>query len=92
MNHFPGPYTRIGARVVAVTHGATFTLGRADSPKMTKEGNEETAKLWAASPELVDALIELVDRCDGPEGVGADGSNIQTIKAHAILAKLGYHY
>lgn len=31
------------------------------------------------------ALTELVARCDGPEGVRADGSNIQTIGAHAAL-------
>lgn len=37
--------------------------------------------------ELRAALFELVKRCDGPEGVRADGSNIQTILAHAILHK-----
>ncbi len=31
------------------------------------------------------ALRDLVDRCDGDEGVRADGSNIQTIAAHAAL-------
>jgi len=35
--------------------------------------------------ELFAALKELVDRCDGPEGVRADGSNIQTMRAHAAL-------
>jgi hypothetical protein len=31
------------------------------------------------------ALRDLVTRCDGPEGVRADGSNIDTIKAHFVL-------
>ena len=42
----------------------------------------------AAHDELVAALQELVNRCDGDEGVRADGSNIQTMRAHAILEKL----
>lgn len=42
-----------------------------------------------AYPELVEALKELVARCDGIEGVRADGSNIQTHNAHGILSKLG---
>jgi hypothetical protein len=31
------------------------------------------------------ALADLVRRCDGPEGVRADGSNIDTLAAHAAL-------
>lgn len=31
------------------------------------------------------ALADLVERCDGPEGVRADGSNIDTRAAHAVL-------
>ena len=38
--------------------------------------------------ELVDALRELTARCDGAEGMRADGSNIQTMRAHAILDKV----
>ena len=34
---------------------------------------------------LYDALRDLVNRCDGPEGVRADGSNICTANAHAAL-------
>jgi hypothetical protein len=36
--------------------------------------------------ELRAALAELTARCDGEEGVRADGSNIQTMRAHAALA------
>lgn len=46
------------------------------------------ARLIAAAPELYAALQELVGRCDGDEGMRADGSNIQTIKAHAVLARI----
>ena len=34
------------------------------------------------------ALEDLVRRCDGESGVRADGSNIDTLKAHAALAAL----
>lgn len=37
--------------------------------------------------ELTEILEELVNRCDGEEGIRADGSNIQTMRASAILAK-----
>lgn len=36
---------------------------------------------------LVSALKDLVSRCDGDEGVRADGSNIQTIRAHAAIER-----
>ena len=38
--------------------------------------------------EAIEALRELVARCDGAEGVRADGSNIQTMRAHAALQAL----
>jgi hypothetical protein len=34
---------------------------------------------------LLAALKDLVARCDGEEGVRADGSNIQTMQAHAAI-------
>lgn len=37
----------------------------------------------------IQALEELADRCDGDEGVRADGSNIQTIAARACLSRYG---
>ena len=49
---------------------------------------EEGADLIAAAPELQAELESLVARCDGEEGVRADGSNIQTVSAHALLARL----
>lgn len=42
-----------------------------------------------AYPRLVEALRELMLRCDGEEGVRADGSNIQTMRASALLLELG---
>ena len=41
----------------------------------------------ADNTELLEALEELVARCDGEEGVRADGTNIHTMRAHAIIAK-----
>jgi hypothetical protein len=40
-----------------------------------------------AAPDLLEALKDLVYRCDGDEGVRADGSNIDTAWAHTIIAK-----
>lgn len=45
------------------------------------------ARLMAAAPDLLEALKDLVARCDGEEGVRADGSNIDTAWAHGIIAK-----
>lgn len=45
--------------------------------------------MHAAAPELLEVLRELADRCDGEEGVRADGSNIQTMRARALLARIG---
>lgn len=36
---------------------------------------------------LLTALQDLVARCDGDEGVRADGSNIDTLAAHAALMR-----
>lgn len=47
------------------------------------------AKRIKAYPKLVKVLKDLTLRCDGEEGVRADGSNIPTIAAHAILRQLG---
>lgn len=38
---------------------------------------------------LAAALRDLVRRCDSAEGVRADGSNIQTMRAHAALEQTG---
>ena len=38
--------------------------------------------------EIRVALAELVARCEGPEGVRADGTNIDTLKAHVALGDL----
>ena len=45
------------------------------------------ARLMAAAPELLAALLNLVARCDGEEGVRANGSNIDTLAAHFAIAK-----
>jgi hypothetical protein len=37
----------------------------------------------------VEALRELMLRCDGAEGVRKDGDNIQTHNAHGLLRELG---
>lgn len=37
--------------------------------------------------EVLATLEDLTQRCDGTEGVRADGSNIQTYQANAVLAR-----
>lgn len=49
------------------------------------ELRSELARLAALAEQMAAALEELVQRCDGAEGVRADQSNIQTIRAHAAL-------
>lgn len=52
------------------------------------ELKEELRRQREINAELLSALQELVTRCDGLDGVRADGTNIQTIKAHAVIAKV----
>lgn len=42
----------------------------------------------AREERLVKALADLVTRCDGEDGVRPDGSNIDTLAAHAVLSKI----
>jgi hypothetical protein len=41
----------------------------------------------APQGKLLGVLKRLVERCDGDEGVRADGSNIDTREAHAVIDK-----
>jgi hypothetical protein len=50
---------------------------------------EYIAHACNAYPKLVEALRELMLRCDGPQGMRADGSNVQTMRASAVLSELG---
>ena len=76
------------------THTPEFVTVESVLPPMVLRGVArdllaERDRLLAVNAELVAALEELVLRCDGEEGVRADGSNIQTMRAHAILEKIG---
>lgn len=44
-------------------------------------------KARKAMHALWNALATLTYRCDGPEGVTEDGSNIHTMDAHAVLER-----
>jgi hypothetical protein len=56
---------------------------------MLEQGEDTQQELAMATllPEVLEALEDLVERCDGSAGVRADGSNIDTRRAHAVLAK-----
>jgi hypothetical protein len=89
--HTPGPWEAFGPVKFTVYGGdpkrriavIDYTQGQ------PTEQHDADARLIAAAPELLDALRDLTARCDGEEGVRADGSNIQTMRAHALLARLG---
>lgn len=87
--HTPGPWeagqwnnTWETAKVRHVLTGNILADVFGKSPVATAN-----ARLIAAAPELLEALRELVTRCDGEPGVRADGSNIDTMQAHAALDK-----
>jgi len=86
--HTPGPwhYVDCGEGLHAI-HDQPDKRGRHE--QLATVYTKDNARLIAAAPELLAALEELVLRCDGEEGVRADGSNIQTMRAHAILEKIG---
>jgi hypothetical protein len=49
--------------------------------------NDNARSLVRAYVNAIEALRDLVERCDGEEGVRPDGSNISTYRAHAELSK-----
>lgn len=69
------------------SRNADFDIVNASGGRIASTPYEDKARMIAAVPDLLKALKELVARCDGAEGVRADGSNIQTIQAHAAIAK-----
>lgn len=55
--------------------------------RMAIEDARAIQKAVNSHDDLVTALRNLVLRCDGEDGVRADGSNIDTCAAHAALAR-----
>lgn len=83
-------------------HGADYVLYDAKGDAVVQYGDEVGPYLGGvdddlfillrnAAPEIaavIEAAGRLVVRCDGDEGVRADGSNIDTLAVHAALAAL----
>ena len=89
--HTPGPWKvedrgQLNALTVHASDGLRIALIEYSNDRKIDEAD---AGLIAAAPDLLAALKELVSRCDGEEGIVRDGSNIQTIKAHAAIKKAG---
>lgn len=81
----PGSYKR-PALVQAGDKVVASCLGDQLNPEATSIGEAAAnARLIAAAPTLLRELERLVARCDGDEGVRADGSNVDTSTAHAAI-------
>ena len=88
--HTAGPWTleSLTTKAGRAKYGLCGSNHRICDISVYDDRDEANARLIAAAPDLLAALRELVNRCDGAEGVRADESNIQTMQAHAVLAKL----
>ena len=83
--HTPGPWRWEGDKM----RGAERKLVKTSQHEtLHPERAAANRALIAAAPDLLLALRDLVARCDGDEGVRADGSNIDTVWAHAAIAKV----
>lgn len=56
--------------------------------RLSQRQGKRIKELEAVNAELLAALKKLVERCDGSEGVREDGSNIETIHAHALIENI----
>jgi len=83
------PGTWIPAKASTTPYEVVTQNGREDGgPEVVAHVyHADDTRLIAAAPDLLEALRDLVARCDGDEGVRADGSNIDTAWAHAAIAK-----
>lgn len=76
-----------------LSNRAQTLIGQVDEVTCQLEG--EAARNIALQQEvdtLRAALQELVERCDGEAGVREDGSNIDTMQAHAALGDLAQDF
>ena len=81
-------YTKGPWRIGDAGHSVFCPPNGNPSPRtIASDLSRADARLIATAPDLLEALKELVLRCDGPEGILADGSNIQTMKAWAAINK-----
>lgn len=82
----PGPW-----EMTPCQHGGGLLIRGGGSNKHPQASLQivpiDDARLIAAAPGLLAELVALVVRCDGAEGVRADGSNIDTSAAHAAIYK-----
>jgi hypothetical protein len=98
--HTPTPWSVVNHQGTNLTNGKTY-IGRLDNYVVAEDGggaillNEDLneansdfiVRAVNAHEELLSALKDLVERCDGVGGVRADGSNIETMQGHAAIAK-----
>ena len=61
MNHSPAPWIHSGKSIKAIDHGKWYSIAKIDSSKLSDEGNALNARLIAAAPDLLKALIECAD-------------------------------
>ncbi len=63
-NWTPGPYARLG-QSAQIVNAAGRTIGHADTQFQDAQQAEATTDLFAAAPELYEALEQAVDFIDG---------------------------
>ena len=64
MKHTPGPWTAKKGYIQAISHATYFSIASVKSQKLTDEGNAANAKLIAAAPDMLAALLDLVPLID----------------------------
>ena len=76
MTTAPGPYETNGLSIRAIDHGELHTVARVGSRGwLTPEAETDTARLLAAAPDMLAALVALFENCAIGRKHWGDGSN-----------------
>ena len=90
----PWQYVYFGGWEAHLVEADGTTIGTLSAPENTTAHSSLASNVSRivrsvnAHDDLVAALRDLTLRCDGEQGVRADGTNIDTLRAHAILGDL----
>lgn len=91
--HSPGPWRLVkeyDRSLVKAKDGFVVFDSEPGAATVSKDlaaQDRANARLIASAPDLLRELKALVERCDGEEGIQPDGSNMDTLAAHAAIRK-----